>query len=107
MPKFSQFAMAKRCFVSWHEMLVCLAILCLHAHLVSRFHLPLSGTAVIQAQTAKVQHMDQDAYRWVPPPRSLFNPLSPALAPPPVKQEQGYLSPQIRCLCDRSPPACM
>lgn len=107
MPKFSQFAMAKRCFVSWHGMLVCLAILCLNAHLVSRFHLPFSGTTVIQAQTAKVQHMDQDAYRWLPPLRNLSIALSPVLVGWPQTDESVCQLVPVQRLCDRSPPAFM
>ena len=107
MPRFSQFARAKGRFFYWHAAIACLAILSLNTYLVSRFHLPLSGTATVQSNSAKVQHMDHDASRWVPPIWSLLAPLSPALMRPPMREKHGYLPPQVHRLCDRSPPEFM
>jgi len=104
MPKFSQFARAKRRFFSWQGVLVCLAILCLDSHLASRFRLPLSTTATLQSNSAKVQHMDRDAHRWMPPIFTLSVPTSTVPTPLPEAHERGYLSAQVRCLYARSPP---
>jgi len=105
MPKSGQLAGAKRRSFPWRSWLVCLAILCLDAHLAHRFHLPLSGTAAVQANSAKVQHMDRDGYRWLPPALSLSFLMVPLLTPPPVAPEAGYVPPWAHCLYDRPPPA--
>jgi hypothetical protein len=99
-----QSATAKRRFLSWQGMLICLAILSLDAHLANRFQLPLGGAATVQANSPKVQHMDQDAYRWVPPPVHFSAPLRPVPGPPLVTEKRSYSSPSIPCLYDRPPP---
>ena len=105
MQGFCQFARARGRLFSWQGALICLAILCLDAHLARRFHVPLSGTVTVQSNSAKVQHIDQDASRWVPPVRASSFRLSPVLTLPPVVDARGYLSLQIKRLYDRSPPA--
>ena len=105
MPTFGQPATTGRRPFPWRRWLVCLAILALNAHLANRFHLPLDGSATVQTNTAKVQHMDQDAYRWAPPVVSLSVLLLPAPATPVLADERGYLPPHIPCLYDRPPPA--
>ena len=104
MPIFGQLATAKRRPFPWRSWLVCLAILALDVHLASRFNLPLPGTATVQTNSAKVQHMDQDAYRWAPPVVSLSAFLAPAPLPPVVADERGFTSPHVHCLYDRPPP---
>jgi len=104
MPEFCEFGTARRRFVSWQGLLVCLAILCLDAHLAHRFHLLLSGTTVVQARPAKVQHMDRDAYRWVPPVRRFSFSLSPVLEATHETEALAYLSLRVRSLYGRSPP---
>ncbi|MGO9208708.1 MAG: hypothetical protein ACLP2H_01185 [Terriglobales bacterium] len=49
--------------------------------------------------------MDQDAFGWAPPVVNVSVPLAPALAPPPIADERGHLSPPVHCLYDRPPPA--
>jgi hypothetical protein len=105
MPIFGELATGKRRSFPWRSWLVCLAILALDVHLANRFHLPLCGAATVQANSAKVQHIDRDAYRWAPPVVTLSVPLLPAPAPPVVADERGYLSPHVHCLYDRPPPA--
>ena len=105
MPVFGQFATAKRRPFPWRRWLVCFAVLTLGAHLAGRFSLPLSGPATVQSNSPHVQHMDQDAYGWAPPVVNVSVPLSPALAPPPIADEKGHLSPPVHCLYDRPPPA--
>ena len=104
MPRFSQFVRAKRPLVSWQGALICLAILCLNAHLARRFHLPLSGTATVQSNSAKVQHMDRDAHRWIPPTWSASFQFVPTLSPALPAQGSNYLSLSVSFLYDRPPP---
>jgi hypothetical protein len=105
MRKSGQLAALKRRSFPWRSWLVCLAILCVDAHLASRFHLPLSGAAVVQSNSAKVQHMDQDGYRWLPPALSLSFLFVPILVSPPAAAESDYTPPRIDCLYNRPPPA--
>jgi len=85
--------------------LVCLALISLDLHLANRFQLPLTGAATVQANSPNVQHMDQDAYRWVPPRLSLSVPLRPAPAAPLMTEDSSFLPPHLPCLYDRPPPA--
>jgi len=105
MPKFGQLAITARRFFPWRGLLVCLAVICLDAHLANRFHLPLSGNAVVQANSAKVQHMDRDGFRWLPPRLSLSPLFVPLRLPPPLTPEAGYMPPRVHSLYDRPPPA--
>jgi len=107
MPRFSRFARAKLRLVSWQGALICLAILCLNAHLARRFHLPLSGTATVQSNSAKVQHMDSDAHRWIPPVRTASVSLVPVLIPLPLTELRSYQSLSVPCLYDRPPPTAL
>jgi hypothetical protein len=107
MPGFSQFAGAKRPLVSWQGALICLAILCLNAHLARRFHLPLSGTATVQSNSAKVQHMDSDAHRWIPPVRTAPVSLVRVLTPLLLTEVRSYQSLSVPCLYDRPPPTAL
>jgi len=105
MPIIGQLAAAKRHPLLWRRWLVCFAILSLGAHLAGRFNLPLSGQATVQSNSPYVQHMNQDAHGWAPPPVIRVSvPLVPSLAPPPVAGEKGHPSPPVHCLYDRPPP---
>jgi len=104
MPISGQSANAVRRLSSWQGVLVCLAILSLNVHLANRFQLPFDGTATVQPNSPKVQHMDRDASRWVPPSICFSFPLQRIPDPPIVTEEATYSSPQVHCLYDRPPP---
>jgi hypothetical protein len=99
-----QSASAVRRLFSWQGVLVCLAILSLDIHLAKRFQLPLNGTATIQSDSPKIQHMDRDAFRWVPPSISFSIPLQPIPDPLIVTEETRYSSTHVHWLYDRPPP---
>jgi len=107
MPGFSQFAGAKRSLASWQGALICLAILCLNAHLANRFHLPLSGSTTVQSNAAKVQHMDRDAHRWMPPAPAASITLVAFPTTLLLTEVRSYQSLIVPCLCDRPPPTAL
>jgi hypothetical protein len=94
-----------RSFFKTPSWLVCLAILSLGIHLADRFDLPLSGTATIQSNTPRTQHLDQDGYQWLPPATNAVVRLAWVPAPQVTPQEKCQQSLHVRWLFDRPPPS--
>jgi len=92
----------------WRCLVVSLGILALTVSLASRtVNLKLSAQASVasQAQSAKIQHRDRDAFIWVPALASSEPFYLPVISEPVVSEEAPVLSEQVdSCLYNRPPP---